>query len=85
MSWTEARDKCLSDHKNGSLLWIENSFEHSFIQYWTKKFMKSIEFWIGFFSKNDSLEVSFLVKCLAFKRVFLSLKTFSNKLLTAKI
>jgi hypothetical protein len=68
MSWTEARDKCLNDHKNGSLLWIENKFEHSFIQYWTKKFMKSIEFWIGLFSNNHSLEVRFLIKSLAFKK-----------------
>jgi len=62
IDWVSADEKCKSDHRNGSLLFIEDSYEYSFIKYWTKYQLKSIEFWIGLNANNNSLNVTLVLK-----------------------
>ncbi|CAG2122499.1 unnamed protein product, partial [Medioppia subpectinata] len=57
--WTEADKKCRADHSNGSLLFIEDSYEYSFIKYWTQSEMKSIEFWIGLNANNNTFNLQY--------------------------
>ncbi|XP_054161653.1 lymphocyte antigen 75-like [Oppia nitens] len=59
LDWTAANQQCKADHKNGSLLWFEDSYEYAFVKYWTQLQMKSIEFWIGLSANNNTDSVPY--------------------------
>ena len=60
LDWNAADRKCKADHQNGSLVYIQDSYEYSFLRYWTKLELKTFEFWIGLIAMNNSQSVNIL-------------------------
>ena len=57
LDWETADAKCKSDHKSSGLIYIEDSYEHSFIKYWTKSELNTFEIWIGLIARTNAKNV----------------------------
>ena len=53
LDWVSAERKCRSDHKNSGIVYIEDSYEHSFVRLLAMTQIKSIEMWIGLIARTN--------------------------------